>query len=63
MNQEERERLIRIDENMIHIKEWSTKHDLSDDSRFKEVKTQIGWMQKIIFMGIGIVFFIKLFIK
>lgn len=63
MSQEDHDILTRIDENMIHIKAWAEKHDALDDDRFKEVKAQVGWIQKMIYGVLGIIAFIKFFMK
>lgn len=63
MNLDERDMLIRIDENLIHLKEWSEGHEKKDDNRFQELRTQVGWMTKILFMGLGAFAVIKFFLK
>lgn len=63
MNKDELERLVRIDENLIHVKEWALKHDEKDDLRFDKVQKQVGWIQKVIFMGLGALALLKLFLK
>ena len=64
MNQDQidRDRLLtEVHANVKQIVVWAEKHDKLDTERFSEVKKQIGWMQKVLFMGLGAwTFFITL---
>ena len=63
MIQEERDLLIRIDTNLTNMTHTMDAHILTDASSFKEINNKIGWLQKIVFMGLGALALMKLFLK
>lgn len=63
MNEAERDLLIRIDQNLENHINNMENHIKDDRSNFKSVNERIGWLQKIVFMGLGALALLKLFIK
>lgn len=60
-NQDERDRLIRIDTNLENLIKSVECHVVADAKAFEKSDNKIGWLQKITFMGLGIIAFIKYF--
>lgn len=53
MSQEERDLLIRIDTNLINLVREFKGHVLLDDERYKEIKNDDGFQNRVIWMGFG----------
>lgn len=63
MSQEERDLLIRIDANLTNMTTTMNAHILADVNAFNEINSKIGWLQKIVFMGLGALALLKIFYK
>lgn len=63
MSQEERDLLIRIDANLTHLTSEMKAHIIADSNAFEKINSKIGWLQKIVFMGLGALAILKLIYK
>lgn len=66
MDQDERDLLIRVDENIQHLVSTFKDHLQSDKEQFKDHNDSIKFLQKMVFLGIGgltVITFILKFIK
>ena len=56
MNQDqiERDRLLtEVHANMLHIVDWTKRHEEYDNQRFLIANSRISWVEKITYIGIG----------
>lgn len=70
MNQDDRDRFIRMEEKldmaveqMKHHRQDFKTHVSDDFKRFDRVDSKVGWLQKIIYMGLGALALLKIFLK
>jgi len=63
MSQEERDLLIRIDANLKNLVDNFTLHTATDLANFKKQGTDIDWLKKVTYMGMGGLIIINLILK
>ena len=66
MNQDqvERDRLLtEVHADVKHIVDWSKKHDLNDDARFKKITDEVDWIRRIIYGCVGVFIFVEFMVK
>ena len=63
MSSEDHDILIGIKSDTKHIVDTISKHIGDDKIAFEKIDTKIGWLQKIVFMGLGALALLKVFVK
>lgn len=63
MTSEDHDLLIGISGDVKHIVSKMNEHIIEDKVSFAKIRNEIGWLQKIIFMGLGAIAFLKWVIK
>lgn len=63
MNQEERDILIRLDQNVTNLVKTLEIHIKSDFDCFKEQGGRIKVLERVIWMGFGVIGFISIILK
>lgn len=67
MSQEDRDRFIRMDTTLENLKEYLKDtlptHIKDDKDAFEKHGDQIGWLQKMVYLGMGGLFMLNLVLK
>lgn len=63
MREEDHDLLTRVDTNLINYHALIQAHMLADEKSFKQIRSDVGWLQKITFMGLGALALLKIFLK
>jgi hypothetical protein len=69
-NDDDHDLLTRIDENLVHVKEWCVSHKEEDDQKhadnlvkFEALNKTVSFHSKMIFMALGVIAFIEFVAK
>ena len=63
MSQEERDLLIRIDANLKNLVDNFTLHTATDLANFKKQGSDIEWLKKTVWMGLGAITIVNIMLK
>ncbi len=63
MNQDDRDLIIRMDQNLINLIRWTENHANEDSDMFTEIKKDNEFSKKVLYMGIGGLFVLQVALK
>ena len=66
MNQDQvdRDRLLtEVHTNVVHIVEWSKRHDEDDTIRFEAINKRVRWAEKLLYGAVGVFVVLEFLLK